>query len=390
MVKLIDGVFHKIGKEKMKLLKIIVLSSVLMGGAAYAHHGSNGQFDSSVRVNVTGEVTKVSMANPHAYVYFDVAGKDGETIPWRCEMRAGSMLRRTGWTAEMFAPGTKISIEGAQARREEHGCMLTTITFADGVTYQRNQVIEAVVAAKAQVAKVELSGEVPNINGNWVAPQRERRARPTGGAAGGGMGAPAAGGMGAPAAAAGGMGAPRGGRGGGYEQTAVGLAAGEGFNREMNPRFHCEATNIFHDFWFDQMVNKFEQTDDKIVISYGFMDIVRTIHLDMDEHPADLVPSRAGHSIGQWEGNTLVVKTVGFEPGYLAATFAGVKHGEQLQTTERFTVAEDGKSLTQKYEGNDAEYLTASFSGEQVVNKTDAEFYSFECEDLTEEIVKGF
>ncbi len=48
-------------------------------------------------------------------------------------------------------------------------------------------------------------------------------------------------------------------------------------------------------------------------MTYGFMNIVRTIHLDMDSHPENITPSLAGHSIGKWEGDTLVVDTIGFE-----------------------------------------------------------------------------
>ena len=44
----------------------------------------------------------------------------------------------------------------------------------------------------------------------------------------------------------------------------------------------------------------------------------RSIHVDMAKHPDQLTPSYAGHSIGHWEGNTLVVDTVGFAAGVLS------------------------------------------------------------------------
>ena len=40
----------------------------------------------------------------------------------------------------------------------------------------------------------------------------------------------------------------------------------------------------------------------------------RVVHLDQDEHPADVAPSLMGHSIGRWEGETLVIDTVAFSP----------------------------------------------------------------------------
>ncbi len=363
----------------------MMLGCLVIASASEAHHGSNGQFDSSVRVNVTGTVTKLNMVNPHAYVYFDVLADNGEIQPWRCELRSGSILKRSGWTEELFTEGTEITIEGAQARREEFGCMLTTITFADGRTYARNDTIEGVEIAKAQVVHHELAAGIPDLNGNWVAPPRTRAPAAGGAGAPGGMAAPVAG-------AAGGMGAPPAGgdRPSPYQQTEAGIAAVGEFDREMNPRYHCQATNIFHDWTFDQHVNKIEQTNDKIVMTYGFMDIVRTIHLDMTEHPSDITPSRAGHSIGKWEGETLIVDTIGFEEGWLTATFAGIKHSDQLHVTEKFYLSDDGNSLIQEYEGVDPLYLSAPFSGQASIDRTDVAFDPYACEDLTEERVPGF
>ena len=54
------------------------------------------------------------------------------------------------------------------------------------------------------------------------------------------------------------------------------------------------------------MMNKIEQTGSAMIISYGFMDIVRVIHLDGD-FPDEIEPSVAGYSVGKWEGDTLVV-----------------------------------------------------------------------------------
>ncbi len=117
------------------------------------------------------------------------------------------------------------------------------------------------------------------------------------------------------------------GMGAGLQPTAAGAAAVEGYQREDNPRFHCMAVNIFADWTFDQHVNRIIQEEDQITLMYGFMDIVRGIHLDMDEHASDIEPSRAGHSIGRWDGDELVVDTVGFAPGYLE-TREAVMHSE--------------------------------------------------------------
>ena len=136
---------------------------------------------------------------------------------------------------------------------------------------------------------------------------------PAGGAAR--AGAPPAGG----AARAGGPPAGRGGGGrggrGGIELTEAGTAAAAKFTAADNPRFKCETTSILFDWNFDGPVNRITQNKDTIVIQYGQMSLKRTVHMNMKTHPATIKPTRAGHSIGRWEGDVLIVDTVGFLPG---------------------------------------------------------------------------
>ena len=85
---------------------------------------------------------------------------------------------------------------------------------------------------------------------------------------------------------------------------------------------------------------RFIQTPGLIVMLLeGNVHSYRMIFTDGREHPQDLNPTWMGHSIGRWEGNTLVVDTVGFngktwlDPGGHVAT-------ERLHVVERFTRTE--------------------------------------------------
>jgi hypothetical protein len=346
-----------------------------------AHHGTAGQFDHSTTLEVSGVVTKIRFVNPHSYVYFDATNDDGSVNEWRCEMRAATVLKRSGWSKEMFAPGTRIKIVGVPARREPHGCYVETIALDDGEVIERYAQLESADTGDVE-RQARLADGTPNLAGNWAAPQRLPSTQEVKAIAGQGPTVPSA----APA-----PGRPPGGRGGRsrYQQSEAGTVASAGYEREDNPRFHCEATNIFLDWTFDQHINRIEQTADTITLTYGFMDIVRTIHLDMDTHPDDIEPSRAGHSIGHWDGDTLVVDTVGFSEGFLD-TRQGVKHSDQLHVVEKLTLGDDGKSLQRTYEGEDPLYLSATFTGRDVINVSAAEFDPYNCEDLTEEVVEGF
>ncbi len=62
----------------------------------------------------------------------------------------------------------------------------------------------------------------------------------------------------------------------------------------------------------------------------------RQIFLDNPKHPADWNPNWYGHSSAKWEGDTLVIDSVGFNDKFWF-DFAGHPHTEQLHVIERFT-----------------------------------------------------
>ncbi|HTQ99398.1 MAG TPA: hypothetical protein VMH83_05390 [Candidatus Acidoferrum sp.] len=62
----------------------------------------------------------------------------------------------------------------------------------------------------------------------------------------------------------------------------------------------------------------------------------RTIYMDGRGHPADLEPTYYGHSIGHWEGDTLVVDSVGYNTGFWFER-SGLPHTEAVHVVEYFT-----------------------------------------------------
>jgi hypothetical protein len=113
------------------------------------------------------------------------------------------------------------------------------------------------------------------------------------------------------------------------------------------------------------------------------MGLERVIDLEATGHPAEIVPSRAGHSIGHWEGDTLVVDTVGFLPGILSAD-GRLPHGEGLHVVERFTLDADGRALSREYAAEDPEFFAGRFTGGDVVLVSDLPYSgTTECLDMT-------
>lgn len=271
----------------MTFLRGLILVSVLifLPLAVAAHHGVSGQFDTSQCFEASGKITQIKLVNPHAYVYLDATDADGNVTNVRCELLPGSALKRNGWSEEMFVIGSQVSVKGSADRDDPTTCYMNQITFENGVTAGRDTIFTDDGDVEVLDRQMVRADGTPNIEGNWAMAGRDKR-----------EGEP-----------------PQ------IILTSAGEAAVVDASSDQNPRFNCLPTNIIMDWWFNQNVNAIAQSDTEIILTYGFMTLVRTIHLDGSEMPADFTPSRAGYSTGKWEGSTLVVTTTGFDEGWISA-----------------------------------------------------------------------
>lgn len=93
------------------------------------------------------------------------------------------------------------------------------------------------------------------------------------------------------------------------------------------------------------------QTPEEITLLYELNHEVRRVFMNQ-EHPPNLQPTWWGHSVGFWEGDTLVVDTVGFndKTPILTAPESGqvrrhIRHSETLHLVERWSLSEDRRTL---------------------------------------------
>jgi hypothetical protein len=86
--------------------------------------------------------------NPHSYLYFDAVGADGAALKMRCEMRAATVLRRSGWAPEMFVPGKHVKVAGNPHRDDPASCYVETLTIGDAPTLERYQQLTTDNSAK--------------------------------------------------------------------------------------------------------------------------------------------------------------------------------------------------------------------------------------------------
>jgi hypothetical protein len=74
---------------------------------------------------------------------------------------------------------------------------------------------------------------------------------------------------------------------------------------------------------------------DELIILYERSRGFREIYMDGREHPKDLDPSWWGHSIGKWDGDTLVIDSVGFNDRTWV-DYMGLPHSDALHVVERY------------------------------------------------------
>jgi hypothetical protein len=367
-----------------------VCAGALLAGAAEAHH-SFGTFLMNEDIELSGVVKKLDFVNPHSWLSLDVTAADGSTSTYRCEMRSATTLRRSGWTPEMFAAGTRLTIQGSPDRIDPRSCYVSTIIFGDGTELDRyGQRIEAKPAAQ----RAARTGDgKPNLAGDWATEQLvmtdsqgrdgtlvplsqvgsfERGGVPEGQRE-------IAGARGTAEAAAGGLSLNRPAPRAAVGLTDAGRAAMEALAALPRQERSCLPGSIVSD-WSGESVNRIAQSAEAIVLSYGRSGLTRTIHLGMAAHPANVAPSRAGHSIGHFEGDVLVVDTVGFLPG----TLAGVTpHSDALHVVERFSLDPATMALKREYTAEDPKFLTEVYKRADTVQPSGVPYAVEACEDLT-------
>jgi hypothetical protein len=363
----------------------------LVATTASAHH-SFGTFQMNENIELKGVVTKFDYVNPHSWLHLAVTGADGQTAEYKCEMRSATTLRRSGWEPEMFAAGTRVTVQGSPDRVDPHSCYVSTLVFADGTQLDRYGQRIAATPATQHAARTA-SGE-PNLAGDWaqeqlvmtdskglngtLVPLSQVGKYAPGGVPEGQR--EIAGARGTPEANAGGLPLNRSFPArAAVELTDAGKAAMDKLAAVPRATRSCQQGSIVSD-WGGEGVNRITQGADTIKLQYGRLGLERTIYMKVATHPANVAPSRAGHSIGKWDGDVLVVDTIGFLPGALTGV---TPHSDKLHVVERFTLDPATMSLKREYTADDPVYLTAQYKGTDTVAPSNVPYAPEACEDLT-------
>jgi hypothetical protein len=119
--------------------KLAALSFVLTVGflmiaiPLYAHHGTAGVYDNTVRITTKATVTQYIWANPHVQVYFKLKNDKGEEQTWGIETVSPGNALANGWTKNTFKFGDQILVSLVPAKGDRtFGTCAQIVIVADG------------------------------------------------------------------------------------------------------------------------------------------------------------------------------------------------------------------------------------------------------------------
>jgi hypothetical protein len=137
-------------------------------------------------------------------------------------------------------------------------------------------------------------------------------------------------------------------------------------------------TNQYPFFMQHSAVWDIVQTGNEIVQVPEVHTFPRHIYLDGRPHPdaAHREPSVNGLAIGHWEGDTLVVDSVGFVGG--VGTPGGGRVGPKSHLVERFHLRDGGKMLSVTFTWEDPSIYLSPHTYELTYHKSDPGTYAFE------------
>jgi hypothetical protein len=121
----------------MKKSRAIAVAATLLTCASLANaHHSHSMFDMTREVALTGTVTSVSYRNPHVFLYVDVKNEKGDVVSWAVEMSNISNMQTRGIYLSTFKPGDVVTVKVNPLKDGRLGGNYTSITAADGTTYE--------------------------------------------------------------------------------------------------------------------------------------------------------------------------------------------------------------------------------------------------------------
>jgi hypothetical protein len=302
-------------------LATLVAAAGVAPQVVLAHH-SPARYDMQSQRTVEGTIASYEWGNPHVYLSVRENGSDRL---WVVEAYPSTAMKQYGWAPDTFAQGDAVVVAGSPGRDATKAILfLKMIRKADAT-------VALYDSGGAEAAPPNRPAEVfraTTVAGTWMS---------TVGPLFGTFFGP------------------------GLAQIATpqGLAAVGEFSDSANPGLECVPFQL-PVYMILPGFRSIEVRNDAVTIRGEDAAVDRVVHLNVATHDG-APPSVQGHSIGRWDGGTLVVDTARFTPHRLG-NGAGLPSSERKHLVERFAVNAQG-GLTYSFELEDPEFLKQPVTG---------------------------
>ena len=287
------------------VLQMAVVVGALLGAPdAQAHHSFAPHFDASKPANIVGIVSRFEARNPHSYLHIDAVDENGRTREYICESNGVTQLTRIGLTPAMLKAGTSVRVKGSMSRHSPYMCFFDSVEFADGRILKTSGPGESprpeTLAQRTDIFGTWLLAPVPNRSTSGPQPMM-------------------------------------------HSLTPAGEKAVAAYDPfKDDPTFRCEPVGVRRVWFAPGTPLEIVRDGGNIVLHHEWMDVRRVVHMDMKDHPKGGPQNSLGHSIGHFDGDTLVIETANYFAGVMnqyveeaGQPTKGLLHSAALTSVER-------------------------------------------------------
>ena len=318
-----------------------LLILLLGAGNAYSHHSFRATYDSEREMQITGIVVDYMLRSPHSLLHLDVTNTDGIAERYEVELASLAMLRRLGFEADSFEPGDEVTALVWPNRRPIPVVWGRSVTTADGRTLMADagSINLSTLSGIAQPAGIAM------LAGRWTATFRPQLDP--------------------------------------LPLTPAGATALANYDPRQSPAATCEPANIPNLFYGTYLLDM-RITDEQVIFRHESYNVTRTVPLDSE--PAQAEPTGLfGMVSGRIEGDELVVESGDYPEsdwGLAIRSAEDVPSSNRKRVVERYSVSDDGGTLTIDYTLEDPVYLTEPYSGHALFVRVanDEPMYDYTCE----------
>ena len=319
------------------IVKIIYAAALtvtfLLSPPVLGHHSSS-IYDAESVLTLQGTVLRYEWKNPHVYIYIEVEGEAGsQPVEWELEGGSTPLMSRGGWT-----PTTVTSGDAVAARVNPNKNPVTRNAWLLGLSKEDGTSVTRWTSG--------VTSDVPanEISGVWDGLKGYQELSFTRG-----------------------------------ELTERGATGQANYDESQNPVKDCIAAPLPM-LTYMPYRSEIEVRDDEVLIKSEYFSVERIIYMDGREHPEGAERTNQGHSIGHWDGDSLVVSTTLFTDNPTGNS-SGIPSGAQKHVTEKFTLSESRTQLKVEFSVEDPEFMAEPATGEVVLDHVpDREMSPFECE----------